>query len=92
MLKLRGVPDTTKADFWDHGGGGESVHYLLWPANVGTVLLVTVRVPAVALDVGIDSGKARAALQQHRDLIELRAQERYRPGDEVVTLEVGDLR
>jgi hypothetical protein len=73
MLKLRGIPDTTQADFWDHGGRGESVHYILWPANVGTVLLVTVRVPAVALNVGIDSGKARAALEQHRDLIELRA-------------------
>jgi hypothetical protein len=61
--------------------------------KVGPVdLLVTVRIPAVALDVGIDSGKARAALEKHRDLIELRARERYRPGDEVVTLEVRDLK
>jgi hypothetical protein len=91
MLKLGNVPDMSQADFWDHGGGrNESVHYVLWPANVGSIL-VTVRIPASALNVGIDTGNAKAALERHRGLIERRAQERYRPGDEVVTLQVADL-
>jgi hypothetical protein len=96
MLILADVPDTADAQFWEHTGGSDaSMNFVLWPAHVGPKH-VTVRISTRALSdydgekFEIDSGKVNAALKRHRDLIQRLAQSKYRQGDNVVTLDVGD--
>jgi hypothetical protein len=97
MLTLRVVPDTTTANFWDHASDGSdrSLNFVLWPADVGADF-VRVRISTMALgdydgkSLGIYSGDVRAALERHRDLIQRLAQSKYRPGDAVMMLDIGD--
>jgi hypothetical protein len=91
MFTLRAVPETTQAGFWEYGSDDQSIYFIRWPADVGSER-VDVKVSALALNFGIDTAKAKAALERHRHLIERMAQSKYRPDDKVVTLDVADFR
>ena len=96
LLTLVGYPNTANADTWDHGGDGDnSIYYLVWPAEDGPKR-VRIRISARALGdycsdpFGVDIGKAVHALVRHRDLIQQLARAKYRPGDSIITLDIGD--
>ena len=96
MLTLVGYPNTANADTWDHGGDGDkSIYYLVWPADDGPKR-VRIRISARAFGdycsdpFGVDIAKAAHALVRHRDLIQQLAQAKYRPGDSIITLDIGD--
>ena len=96
MLTLVGYPNTANADTWDHGGDGDkSIYYLVWPADDGPKP-VRIRISARAFGdycndpLSVDIGKAAHALVRHRDLIQQLARAKYRPGDSIITLDIGD--
>lgn len=95
MLTLRGVPDTTDNQFWDHVSSGKSMNFVIWPADLGDKF-VRVKISTTALSeydgesFGIDAEKIKAALERHRELIQQLAQSKYQRGTSNVTLDVGD--
>jgi hypothetical protein len=89
---LRDVPNTIIEDFWKYIGNRR---YLVWPADAGTGFArVLVGVDALGEydgnDIGVDSTKAKAALEKHRDVIQRLAQSKFREGVADVVLEVDD--
>lgn len=97
MLILRDIPNTANEDCWEHRevDGLRIKSFVRWPGdNSGKSVKVLVNVSALGDRVGENIGPrhARTALQAHRDLILKLAQAKYRKGDVVVTLDVGDFR
>jgi hypothetical protein len=92
MLTLHNVPNLVDNQFWERVSGE---NYVLWPADVGSVN-VNVRISTTTLSeydgkqFTIDIEKVEAALARHRELIQQLAQSKYRQGDSVVTLDIGD--
>jgi hypothetical protein len=97
MLILRDVLNPRNVNFWERqsGDGDRSMNIIVWPADDGAKL-VRVRIGLMALGdydghpLGINSGEIAAALTRQRELIQQLAQAKYRPGDDEVTLSVGD--
>jgi Protein of unknown function (DUF1488) len=98
MLTLHNVPNLVDNQFWEHVrhvSGDRTMNYVLWPADVGSAH-VNVRISTTALSeydgrqFAIDIEKVEAALARHRELIQQLAQSKYRQGDSVVTLDIGD--
>jgi Protein of unknown function (DUF1488) len=98
MLILADVPDAADAQFWEHTSRSDaSMDFVRWPADVGSKHII-VRISTRALSdhdgekFEIDTGKVKAALERHRDFIQRLARSKYKQGDNVVTLDVGDFR
>ena len=97
MLILYDTPNTANEDCWEHQevDGLRITSFVRWPGdNGGKSVKVLVNVSALGDRVGENIGTrhAQTALLTHRDLILKLAQAKYRKGDAVVTLDVGDFR
>jgi hypothetical protein len=97
MLILPDVLTPRNVNFWERqsGDGGRSMNIIVWPADDGPKL-VRVRISLTALGdydghpPGINSGEIAAAPTRQRELIQQLAQANHRPGDDELTLDVGD--
>jgi hypothetical protein len=96
MLALQNLPDELDETYLEYFGKGIGAQLCVrWPANDGEKSARVVVIASALGDYegsapGMDPHKIKAALERNRDLIEKLARDKIKPGDNIVTLDVGD--
>jgi hypothetical protein len=97
MLTLGTVPNTTEEQFLDYV---DNQIFIQWPARDGDRhVIVKINTRELSDYNGstggstfwINSAETKKALELHREFIQTQVRSKYRQGDKVVTLDVGDM-